>query len=94
MSKGLFIKGLSDFLFENPREQEMINTYEVDDDESEDSKAKTKYHLITNSKFAECYVIDKENYLKYMLAFTTDKNIINKYLDQLVGYNIKKYNLT
>ena len=30
-------------------------------------KKSNSYHLIANSKHAECYVIDKENYLKWML---------------------------
>lgn len=50
-----------------------------------EKKKPNSYHLITNSKSAECYVIDKEIYLKYMLTFTTDKSLINKYLDDMVN---------
>jgi hypothetical protein len=50
-----------------------------------EKKKPNNYHLITNSKSAECYVIDKEIYLKYMLTFTTDKSLINKYLDDMVN---------
>ncbi len=36
----------------------------------------------------ECYIIDKEYYIKNMQLFTEDKNIINKYLQTLVSYDI------
>ena len=49
-----------------------------------DRKKPNSYHLIANSKQAECYIVDKEVYLKYMLTFTTDKSLVNKYLDDLV----------
>jgi hypothetical protein len=49
-----------------------------------DRKKPNSYHLITNSKYAECYIVDKEMYLKFMLTFSSDKTLINKYLDDLV----------
>ena len=49
-----------------------------------DRKKSNSYHLITNSKYAECYIVDKEMYLKFMLTFSSDKTLINKYLDDLV----------
>ena len=42
------------------------------------------YYLVNSSQMLECYVINREAYLKNMFAFTTDKSLINKYLDQLV----------
>lgn len=42
------------------------------------------YYFISNSRQLDCYVIDKEYYLKYMQTFTEDKNIISKYLQSLV----------
>jgi hypothetical protein len=51
-----------------------------------DRKKPNSYHLITNSKYAECYIVDKEMYLKFMLTFSSDKTLINKYLDDLLTY--------
>ena len=48
------------------------------------SKKPNKYHLIANSAYVECYVIDKSAYLKQMLAFSSDKSVLNQYLDDLV----------
>ena len=43
------------------------------------------FYLISNSMHTECFVINKELYLKYMLNFAcNDRNKINKYLDSLV----------
>ena len=55
-----------------------------------DRKRPNSYHLITSSKYAECYIVDKEIYLKYMLTFTSDKTRVNKYLDDLVWFLIDK----
>ncbi|CAF0838277.1 unnamed protein product [Brachionus calyciflorus] len=87
------IFGLSDYLFDERRERDKFNLansgfYEGSNDYDETSET-NKYHLIVDSKYAECYVIDKELYLKYMLSFTTDKTIINKYLDQMRDICIK-----
>jgi len=105
--------GLSDYLFDEQREQEKIMKVakEYNEDSDDDilssnpsrssidytkqidrferqvnSKRPNKYHLITNSKYAECYIIDREAYLKNFLAFTTDKTMINKFLDDLVTF--------
>ena len=87
-------------MFDEQREQEKImetaKTYVVEEESDEikctnieeeyeiERKKPNSYHLIANSKFAECYIVDKEVYLKYMLTFTTDKSLINKYLDDMV----------
>ncbi|RNA03358.1 hypothetical protein BpHYR1_004790, partial [Brachionus plicatilis] len=89
--------GLSDFLFDEKRQKENLdlsnsnylqNQEEIEANDSIMTES-NKYHLIVDSKFAECYIIDKESYLKYMLSFTTDKTIINKYLDQMRDSCIK-----
>ena len=80
------MKGLSETLFDEKSKRDKLNlsnsTYYEDESENKDpeSNASNKYNLITDSKYAECYIIDKETYLKFMLTFTTDKTIINKYL--------------
>lgn len=83
-------------MFDERRQKEnfdLSNSNYLEDQEEIEDKKKTesnKYHLIVDSKFAECYIIEKESYLKYMLSFTTDKTIINKYLDQMVNLKIWK----
>ena len=111
--------GLSDYLFDEQREQEKIMkiTREYDEDSDDEilssnpsrtsqdyekqldkferqvnSKRPNKYHLITNSKNAECYIIDREAYLKNFLTFTTDKTLINKFLDDLVCFYFRLMN--
>lgn len=84
------MKGLSETLFDEKRKLDKKNfssssNYEQEaENEDPESNPTNKYNLITDSKFAECYIIDKEVYLKHMLTFTTDKSVMNKYIDELV----------
>ena len=74
---------------QNMSDDEDINANgDNDDAESINSKELSQnllnYYFISNSRQLDCYVIDKEYYLKYMQTFTEDKNIISKYLQSLV----------
>lgn len=70
--------------FDSNNTNYLDNNNQLEDQEFTESN---KYNLIVDSKYAECYIIEKETYLKYMLSFTSDKTIINKYLDQMVNVN-------
>ena len=68
----------------------LLNDEDEDDDDDVikndliDPNKPNNYHLITKSTYADCYMIDKENYFKYMLTFSSDKSQINQYLDEMV----------
>lgn len=93
--------GLSDYLYNIKREQEQMFTdntrlgesssLEMDPLDDEDpggelaEPAPSVFYMICTSYRLECYCINKVAYFKHMLAFATDKTIINHYLDQLVN---------
>jgi len=55
----------------------LLNDEDDDDDDDVikndliDANKPNNYHLITKSTYADCYMIDKESYFKYMLAFSS-----------------------
>ena len=68
---------------QNKSDDEDINA-NGDNDDAESINGKElnsqnllNYYFISNSRQLDCYVIDKEYYLKYMQTFTEDKNIIS-----------------
>ena len=46
------------------------------------------YYLISNSKQIECFMIDKENYIRNLNFFNKDKTFMDKFLDTLVRTKI------
>ena len=94
------IFGLNDFLYDIRKEREQMldipgkkvskatENYEDIDINEEDCSQKSAesnpYYLVCNSRRLDCYVIDRNAYIKNMLGFTTDKSLINKYLDRVV----------
>jgi hypothetical protein len=46
----------------------------------------TTFCLMSNQSATECFIIDKHVYIRNIFSFSSDKTLINSYLDSLVNF--------